>query len=70
MRKPDEIEFYAAIQAKGWGVFADVVAENIGMDWPHARILLLKWQCEGWWDFDASLRSGWLTDKAPKELVP
>lgn len=70
MRKPDEIEYYAAIRAKGRGVFADVVAENIGMEWGRAEYLLEKWADNGWWDYGVTLRSGWLTDEAPQELTP
>lgn len=70
MRKPDEIEYYAAIRAKGRGVFADVVAERIGMDWGRAQDLLEKWADNGWWEYGVSVRSGWLTDEAPLELTP
>lgn len=70
MRKPDEIQFYAAIRAKGRGIFADTVAERLGIEWDRAAYLLEKWCRLGWWDWGVSLRSGWLTDAAPQELVP
>lgn len=70
MKHADEIQFYAAIRAKGRGVFADVAAENIGMDWGRAEDLLEKWCRLGWWEFGVSMRSGWLTDEAPLELTP
>lgn len=69
MRHADEIEYYAAIRAKGRGVFADVVAERIGLNENRAYYLLEKWCRLGWWEFGVSLRSGWLTDDAPQELV-
>lgn len=70
MRHADEIQYYAAIRAKGRGVFADVVARNIDMDENRAYYLLEKWYRAGWWDFGVSMRSGWLTDEAPLELAP
>ena len=70
MRHADEIEFYAAIRAKGRGVFADVVAERIGLCWGRAEDLLDEWCRLGWWEFGVSLRSGWLTDEAPEALNP
>lgn len=70
MRKPDEIALYAAIQAKGRGVFADTVAERLGIEWARAEYLLEKWTSTGWWAYGVSLRSGWLTDEAPSELMP
>lgn len=68
MIEQDEHEFYAAIQAKGRGVFADVVAANLGMDEGRAEDLLMKWVRAGWWEYGVSLRSGWLTDEAPQFL--
>lgn len=70
MKHADEIEYYAAIRAKGRGVFADVVAERIGIEWNRAEDLLEKWYRAGWWEFGVSMRSGWLTDEAPQELTP
>ncbi len=70
MRKRDEVEYYKAIQAKGWGVFADAVAERLEIDWDRAQFLLSKWAQLGWWAHDVSLRSGHLTDLAPLELLP
>lgn len=68
MIKADERDFYAAIQAKGRGVFADVVAANIGMEWGRAQDILEEWTDRGWWDWGVSLRSGWLTETAPQFL--
>lgn len=70
MRKPDEIAYYAAIRAKGRGIFADTVAERLEIEWSRAAYLLAKWEGAGWWDWGVSLRSGWLTDAAPQELAP
>lgn len=69
MRQPDEIEFYAAIRAKGRGVFADVVAEQIGMGWGRAERILEDWEKRGWWACGITLRAGWLTDSAPGGLT-
>lgn len=68
MIKADEHEYYAAIQAKGRGVFADVVAERLGMEWGRAESILEKWTRRGWWEWGVSIRSGWLTDTAPQYL--
>ena len=70
MRHADEIEFYAAIRTKGRGVFADTVAERIGLNENRAYYLLEKWTRQGWWEYGVSVRSGWLTDEAPQELTP
>ncbi len=70
MRKPDEIAFYAAIRAKGRGVFADTVAERLGIDWDRAQDWLLEWSLAGWWLLGVTLRSGRLADDAPGELAP
>lgn len=70
MKHADEIQYYAAIRAKGRGVFADVVAERIGLNENRAYYLLEKWCRAGWWEFGVSMRSGWLTDEAPLELMP
>lgn len=70
MRARDEVEYYAAIRSKGYGVFADAVAERLDIDWARAEYLLEKWTKLGWWDWGVSLRSGWLTDAAPQELAP
>jgi len=69
MKHLDEIEYYAAIRAKGRGVFADVVADRLGIEWNRAEYLLEKWTRAGWWEWGVSLRSGWLTDEAPQELT-
>ena len=68
MIKADEHEYYAAIQVKGRGVFADVVAERLGMEWNRAEYILEKWSRRGWWEWGVSIRSGWLTDTAPQYL--
>lgn len=70
MKKPDEIEYFAAIRAKGRGIFADTVAERLGIEWNRAEYLLYKWVRAGWWEYGISLRSGGLTDEAPLKLSP
>lgn len=69
MMARDEVEYFAAIRAKGRGIFADLVAERIGLDAGRAEDLIMKWTRLGWWAYGVSLRSGWLTDEAPEALA-
>lgn len=79
MRKPDEIQFYAALRTLHKGPyksqqtgipFADKVAEDLGIPEKRAYSLLNKWTDRDWWEYGVSMRSGWFTEDAPEVLVP
>lgn len=76
MKKPDEIQFYAALrychaQCERYKLrrpFATDVAEMLGMHPKRALALLSKWDRSGWWDWGVSIRSGYFTAAAPATI--
>lgn len=76
MRKPDEIELYAALRQgrvlpyEAGRELPDATAERLGIAEKRAYCLLQKWSDKGWWDYGVSLRCGWFTPEAPAELKP
>lgn len=76
MRKPDEIELYAAVRHlrvqpyEAGRELPDATAARLGIAEKRGYCLLQKWADKGWWDYGVSLRCGWFTPDAPEVLTP
>lgn len=65
-RTEAQINSYASIGRMHDAPFADTIMGLCGIKQKRGHNILEKFCNWGWWDYGVSMRTGWLTDKAPK----